>query len=403
MNPLSKEQRSRLEDVAIQRFYNRIELCDLFLWLDNFAPEEYDMAIEVLEHVDFYRENDFVSLLANAMNNLPINIKTTHLHFIPIGNPGKSGSIVLYQLHKLSESLKWNATFYNTADKIEIDLGQENYSVLVDDFIGSGSTIDKFFKENHNNIKFLEFSKLCIVAGIAMRNSIERLRKKYKIHIAVGDIKDKAFEKGISPFGGYVRMKRVRDFCYKYGKKLCCNMPLGYKNAQSLVIIEHTSPNNSLPILWYDYEGSVSWKPLAPRSYIKVVEKAYSERQDNNRWISVFRKNIGIEDEKDIKNMFSGDNYILIMVLRLLMEKKTESVIANILGLTYEDMQHIKIMGVSREYWNEKWEVNDYAKRQYSETIAHFMRQNRERKEMFAEREDNRNMIYVPKTFRNLE
>lgn len=406
MTPLSKEQHSRLIDVAKNRFYNRIELYELYLWLDNFEPDEYDLAITVLEHVDFYRENDFVSLLESAMSKLPINIDRddANIHFLPIGEPGKSGNIVLYQLHKLFTNNN-NCKFYNYAKEIEIDkLGGNDYIVMADDFCGSGTTVDEFIKNIPNSNKILKFPRLYLIFGIIMQNALNLLIRKYSdkygTQIAIGDIKYKAFNKGNSPFGGYVRMKQMRDFCYKYGNKLCKKMPLGYKNTQSLVIIEHSSPNDSLPILWYNNK---SWKPLAPRSYREVAEKACTDRKDNNRWISMVRKNVGVGNNEDIKGLFSNDNYTMIMILRLLMDKKTESVIANTLGLTYEDMQHMKEMGVIYGYWNEKWEVSEYATKQYTEAVAYFRRQNKEKKEMAIEYEDDRNMIYVPETFRSLK
>ena len=51
MRPLSKDQHSRLVEVSSKRYFNRIELYELYLWLDNFEPDEYDMAITLLEHV----------------------------------------------------------------------------------------------------------------------------------------------------------------------------------------------------------------------------------------------------------------------------------------------------------------------------------------------------------------
>lgn len=404
MKPLPKEQHDRLVDVATNRFFNRIDLLELYFWLDNFQPEEYEMAITLLEHVDYYRESDFVSLLKNAIDKLQLN-NNSKLHFIPIGDPGKSGYIVLYQLQKLYAPIKNKAFFYSTPDSIEIEqLLPNDYIILVDDFIGSGRTVDKFLDALKDKERLLQFPRLCLICGIIMKSGLGLLHRKYTIPyhvvIATGDIKYKAFEKGESPFGGYVRMKRMRDFCYKYGLKLYREGPLGFKNTQSLVIIEHSSPNDSLPILW---SSRKKWVPLAPRSYDYATERATQSRQDNNRWISLFKKTIGLGDHEEFKDMFSGDNYTLLLILKLLMEKKTESVIANILGMTFEDMQRLKAKGIDFDYWDQNWDVSDFTKKQYKEAIAYFKRINRSDEDIISEREDERNMIYVPETFRGLK
>ena len=409
MRPLSEDQHSRLVEVSSKRYFNRIELYELYLWLDNFEPDEYDMAITLLEHVDFYREKDFVSLLGSAIEKLALDINTARFHFLPLGNPGKSGDIVIYQLQKLFAPYQGKSTFYNYSSEIKTDhLQQNDYVILVDDFIGSGNTADEFIQTIPNKDALLAYPRLCIICGVIMKSGKGMLERKYTktfgVKIAAGDEKYKAFEKRHTPFGGYVRMKRMRDFCYKYGIGLYRKAPLGFKNTQSLVIIEHSSPNDSIPLLWSNKEiKGKPWTPLAPRNYNIAAERACLDRQENNRWISMVRKKVGVDTNDDVKDMFSGDNYTLIMILRLLMERKTESVIANTLGLTFDDMQLMKEKGVECDYWDENWEVSDYAMKQYEEAVAYFKRENREKNELAAERADERNMIYIPETFRGLK
>lgn len=409
MTPLSKEQHDRLVEVANKRFFNRLEMYELYLWLDNFKPEEYELAIALLEHIDFYREKDFVSLLAIAISELSTDKKSIRFHFLPIGKPGKSGDIVVYQLHKLFAQSEIKAVVYNYASEIALEaLNENDYLVLVDDFIGSGNTVDTFIQTIPNKESLLSYPQLSIICGVIMKNGLGLLNRKYTkpygVSIHAGDIKNRAFEKGLSPFGGYIRMKRMRDFCYKYGVCLSRHFPLGYKNTQSLVIIEHTSPNDSIPILWSNklYKGK-PWIPLAPRNYPIVVERAAIDRQENNRWISKLKSILDAESDEDVKRTFSGENYTIILILRLLMRGKPESVIANTLGLTFEDMQEVKKKGVTLGFWDDDWEVDAFAKKQYEEAVDYFKRQKREKRENDDELEDERNMIFVPETFRNLK
>ena len=141
MEVFSEELRQRLIDVSKSRFFDRIELLDLYLWVKNFNPKEYDLAISVLEHIDFYREFDFISLFESAISNLSISSQNPVFHFLSVGKPGKSGDLALYQLQKIYSSKKKKPNIYYYADEVfNQKLDVDDYIVFVDDYIGSGNS-----------------------------------------------------------------------------------------------------------------------------------------------------------------------------------------------------------------------------------------------------------------------
>ena len=98
---------------------------------------------------------------------------------------------------------------------------------------------------NFNFIDVINRGNTVFLCGIIMRHALDYLNKRFpQITIKYGDVKTRAFQDEPSPFGGYVKSKRIREFAYKYGSELYKDYPLGFKNTQSLVIIEHSSPNN---------------------------------------------------------------------------------------------------------------------------------------------------------------
>lgn len=408
MNQLPVHLQNRLEDVIHSRFFDRIGMYELYLWLDNFRPEEYDMAISVLEHIDFYRESDFYSLLWQAVESLHLNYAHSRLYFIPIGKAGKSGDIIIYQIKKILSSHYIKATCcYSCLDLQDKELQDNDYVIFVDDFIGTGGSFMDYIDKNPVAQSLLGHTNVILLCGIMMdlgKRNLEKHFSQTNLKIATGDIKYRAFETGHYVFGGYIRTKRIREFCYAYGEKLYKNNALGYKNSQSLVIIEHSSPNNSLPIIWSDNEiNGRKWNPLVPRSYRIKENRSCVDRKDNNRWLYLLRRTIGVNENDSLTNVFTSQNYTLIMILRYLMDRKTESAIANFLGLTPHDMAEFKKEGVDLKLWDENWAVHPYVINQFKEALSYWNRKISEKVYEHDLISDDRNNIYIPETFRGLK
>ena len=56
----------------------------------------------------------------------------------------------------------------------------------------------------------------------------------------------------------------------EYGLALVPSHPLGYDDCQLLIAFHHNTPDNTLPIIWYDEPSGVPWTPVFrryPKSY----------------------------------------------------------------------------------------------------------------------------------------
>ncbi len=81
---------------------------------------------------------------------------------------------------------------------------------------------------------------------------------------------DKAFAPNSALFASTDERLRAKRIAETVGVALEKKQPLGYEDSQSLVVLHDNVPNNTLPILYKDKEGSVyrgkPWKALFPRS-----------------------------------------------------------------------------------------------------------------------------------------
>lgn len=60
----------RIVDTIRYRFYDRLDLYDVYRWLDNFQDDEQEMAVSVLEKLEYYREEDLLGMLLSKLNTI---------------------------------------------------------------------------------------------------------------------------------------------------------------------------------------------------------------------------------------------------------------------------------------------------------------------------------------------
>ena len=98
MQTLSKEIEKRIEVIVSVRFYNQITPYDVIRWLFNFDDEDVELAVQLLEHVIFLRDDDVKGRLYDQIVKLPNDRRK---HIVPLGKSGKSGAAISYWIHGL--------------------------------------------------------------------------------------------------------------------------------------------------------------------------------------------------------------------------------------------------------------------------------------------------------------
>ena len=415
MQTLSKEIEKRIEDIVSSRFYNQITPYDVIRWLFNFDDEDVELAVQLLEHVVFLRDDDVKGRLYDQIMKLP---KESRKHIVPLGKPGKSGAAISYWIHGLMRrNDSENTTFHSS---VEAFISYRNAVawetlndavVYVDDFIGSGgSVVTALSSLDKKNVRPEVLSDACsgrlyFVAAIVMDNGYSRITQDISGAVILGDSYCKGFNPHKKVFGSYFKTKAVREMCYKYGEQLYKSWPLGYQNTQSLVLMQHSSPNNTVPVLWSDkqYQGR-NWIPLVPRNNLLKIERAYIDRNSVYRWLSCLKKIfVGGSESVDFGLLFTKSNFNLVFILICLIRRKSEAFIYNTMGISLVEMDCLWQEGIDKKIWDSKHKPTSLALNEYKDAIKRYKILRNDGRQEFSPILDEKDNIYIPETFRGVK
>ena len=301
---------------------NRALKPDLEKWLANFSDEKEQLhALYLLSKFIYFGAVPMKKLLKSLYHDLykyPIidcirrnnndtldkaiiepafKIKENNTRFLGVGNPSESGAHLLYffrQENKLSKKL-----FIYTDEVIDRNGTTEHlhfpnvkHYVFIDDFCGSGSqaTTDTNIKRCVSNLKRLSADiKISYLMLFATTNGIETVRNSglYDYVEAVIELDNtyKCFDEKSRLFpikDGFLFEKDfTREFCFRLGRPLIQSIlekeipkdkleeysdyaALGWGDCQLLLGFYHNTPDNTLPIIWYD-EDEINWHPIFKR------------------------------------------------------------------------------------------------------------------------------------------
>lgn len=413
MQTLSKEIEKRIENIVSVRFYNQITPYDVIRWLFNFDDEDVELAVQLLEHVVFLRDDDVKGRLYEQVMKLP---KDRTKHIVPLGKPGKSGAAISYWIHGLMKRKDLQSMNFHSS--VEAFISYRNsvawetlndVVVYVDDFIGSGESVVDALSLEENIVRPEVLSdassgRLYVIAAIVMDNGYSKITKDISGAVILGDSHCKGFDPHKKIFGSYFKTKAVRKMCYKYGEQLYKGCPLGYKNTQSLVLMQHSSPNNTVPVLWSDnqYQGRF-WIPLVPRNNLLKIKRAYTDRTSVNRWLSCLNKIfVGRSESVDFGLLFTKSNFNLVFILICLIRRKSEAFIYNAMGISFVEMERLWQEGMDKGIWDSKHNPTSLALNEYKDAMKRYKILRDEGMQEFRIWDEKDN-IYIPETFRGVK
>lgn len=159
----------------------------------------------------------------------------------------------------------------------------------------------------------------------------------------------------------------MRDFAYRYGEAMFRKNtskkiseytgPLGYANSQSLVCFHHTTPNNSLPILWSNriYKGK-RWFPLFPRFENDRIDKGGTYERRKYYWSSLLQK-LGLRLPYCTSINYSKDKIRLIGIVHYKHQTRSDAFICNKLGLIQEEYEHLLAEGIHLNLFDKNYNL----------------------------------------------
>lgn len=387
---------------------NAVTEYDVFRWLRNFDESEWDMALNVLDKVVYYSSDRIDETLENHIQKIISIYEDKHIYILPSGNIGKSGHVMAYHAKKVIEMLGMPEKALSILNIKNLESINKNaIIVLLDDFSGTGESFKKFYEQR---IKEIVNQKKDIIVCALTVAYMENAKKRLKIECGIdiyGDCYRPAFVRRGSVFGYEKNMVQVRDFCFKKGEMLFPDWrteelkPLGYLNSQSLVCFEHTTPNNTLPILWFDdyiQNTQNKWNAIFPRFANSRIERGRRLRLNSNFWLSAMShmKLANIEWSQ----YHTVDSLRLISYIAQKYHGRSNLYIAQILGISITDVETIVKIGKEKHLIDNSGNLTQEAISIYKEI---------RKKDRILEHSISRSIskqniekIYVPTSFRGI-
>jgi hypothetical protein len=285
-------------------------------WLDNFEtavppdPDEQAQALFLLSNFMYFGSRQIRELLKALYRDLyryPIiehirrangdtldsriinplfNAELSATRFLGVGNPAESGCHLLYyfrQENSLPRDLFIHAhqVFSRQAAQPQTRLRDPDIKryIFIDDFCGSGKQGTEYSQDLVEEIKRLNpdiFVAYHVLFATAHGIGKIRHDTAFDSASAIYELDDsfKCFSAASryfrNPTQGIDRAA-CEQMCRKYGARMVApEHVLGFDDSQLLLGFHHNTPDNTLPIIWFDEPGAVPWKPVF-RRYPKLM------------------------------------------------------------------------------------------------------------------------------------
>lgn len=421
MNLVSDIDNTTLQ-VLESRLKNSVSQLDIIKWLNNFKPFERQMALDIAMNLTVFDTYEVESVLHSSFKKaFPRINKNDRIIVLPVGDFGKSGSMIAYFFQKTSFFGKYkNSPKVQLVSHLSDNLFENGFNyklVLIDDFAGSGQSINTFFQEelavlnNHfNETHFI---------GIASMQKAKALLTTFidKVHIPESNVFERAFGRS-SHYFGYRNYGDYREFCYKYGKRLTKletlkngsekhTHALGFKNSQALVSFSYGSPNNTLPIIWASKDG---WIPLIPRFSKDKMSISKNFRKTLSHEMSILKEfstqdvkrvffTLEIENQNKSFKGVSKIDFSIYGIIKLMRNGHKAPTICQKLGILSSDYDEMIRVAIQRSLLNQSGNLTSYGLKIYQDAKRTIKNKNQEIEYDKADFFAFKKIEYKPKQF----
>jgi len=284
---------------------NKCSKTALDKWTQNFSADEAVSSLYLLSQFMYFADTEIRYLLRSLFRDkykYPIvqefresNNDTTDVKFIErmfnqelcktrfigMGDSAESGDFLLYffrQENRLPKYLFINKEqlFTKNKDSGEIELSDPDVKryVFIDDFVGSGvqavTYSKRIIKQIKNVSNKVEISYLPIFGtkdGLkAVRGIFDIVESIYEVDESYKCFSENSRYKPTDEYSHIINWTEVKSMCEHYGSRLVGSTDcLGFSSCQLLLGFSHNTPDNTLPIFWYDDPKGPSWSPVFKR------------------------------------------------------------------------------------------------------------------------------------------
>jgi len=260
-------------------FKKDLNECSLRLkeWVDQFEEENEKLAALFIVENLFVASNEFSNKVWKDfyIQNLE-NLSQEDIYYLAAGGPGSSGEVWRHKfIRGVDLGKQQSRTLKAIREKKDSSDWNNKFIIFIDDIIGSGDQFKEFFENNmmqdtgtkYEILPQFKQANIIYFVVIATEQGINYIIQKIplkKENIKYGSLLPKFFDptnpiwKKTTP----ITREECLKVCEDYGKKLVPGDPLGFLDSQLLVAFQDHTPDNTLPIMWWN---NSNWKPLLKR------------------------------------------------------------------------------------------------------------------------------------------
>lgn len=282
---------SRSRQLVSTGVWRGIERSNLDTWLRAFDDHDCNLlAAALLDHLSYRSKPQFLALLENLLLTLRLpGLPRSHdasliealrmrreprVRFAPViapdQPPTKSGP---YVLRLLQRHFKIKDEWLIWPEQIN-DAGKDvDFIFLLDDFTGTGDQFCKFWETQGLGAVMKHRSKIrfVLLAAAIHQSGLEKIQRQIPgLTVVYSELLGAQHHFSTGTVLDYYKEPDLKAQILQQLETICADRkiggpslgPFGYGELGLCYAFEHATPNNTLPIYWYDSE---TWSPLVSR------------------------------------------------------------------------------------------------------------------------------------------
>lgn len=384
-------------------------------WLENFEEEDLKYAYDLLQVFEYVNFTEFQYRIEDQLKSIVDDLEDKDkIVVVPFGKFGKSATLVTYPLTHSDtfEALKNEDRIFLTND-LQSFKKKVNCVIFLDDFIGTGQTFCNDYISNKFNDWCEEnaISNRYVMSAIIMEEGRDKIETSYPNVTIKAQRRDKLFKKGFSPLMAMGEVIDYENFTNKYESKSTMGVAYlnGYGDSQSLIAFTHCTPDNTIPLFWWDE----NWFPLFPRENRTRMDEAREFKKDIAFYIGICnRLNIDLLSLKEYKQAANSVkievrskynnklHHSIIALIKLKLDGTEDFIICHILGLTDSELDEVYELASIIGFVDLSRNLTSKAT-VYFQKLEQRISKEKSRKET-KENLRPKDLIYMPKTFEGL-